>query len=354
MAARVEGLGQTVRIELSNVLGQMDDGGGGTEVGGHVHGCHVGVALSEGQDVADRRAPPLVDGLVVVAYDGDVSARLCKEGDELFLNRVDVLILVYHHVLDALLEHRLGLRPFVLARLKAVHHPAQEFGVVEDRMVVEKFAILVKRRQCVLGHLLPIQLVLSQHIEHGMVVSNVPLPPFEGPPGQVFHRGQTRFVRISLNQQLRLDLVHHPVLEELIEVRLHELKTPSVNRSDVHLHKPRDGHALSLDGSADPVMQFTSRFFREGERHDAAGRRALAKQAQDALHEHLGLARTGARNDLQVTTTVVNRLLLSGSERHQTPPPNASVRESCTWVSGASSSAASSPGTSTSGSTGSR
>ena len=45
---------------------------------------------------------------------------------------------------------------------------------------------------------------------------------------------EARLVRVALNQQFGLNLVHHPVLQELIEMRLHELKAPAVNRPDVH------------------------------------------------------------------------------------------------------------------------
>ena len=306
-------------VELSDVLGHVDDGRCGPKVGGHVDGGHVGVALSEGQDVVDRRASPLVDGLVVIAHDGDLGAALRKEVHEFLLHRIDVLVLIHEHVLDALLKHRFGSRPLVLTGLKPVHDPAQEFGIVEHGVVVQQFAVLVERLQSGLGDLVPVQLVFTQNVEHGVVVSNVVLVPPEVGTTEVLHRTEARLVRVALNQQLGLDLVHHPVLQELIEMRLHELKAPAVNRPDVHLNKAGHGHAGGLDGLTNTVVQFSSSLLGEGERYDAAGRCTLSQQAQDALHEHLGLARTGTRNDLQVAVPMVNRLLLSGRERHQAP-----------------------------------
>ena len=54
----------------------------------------VRIALGEGDDVADVRAAPLVDRLVVVADDAQLDTRAGKQLDQPLLRRVHVLVLV--------------------------------------------------------------------------------------------------------------------------------------------------------------------------------------------------------------------------------------------------------------------
>jgi hypothetical protein len=104
-------------------------------------------------------------------------------------------------------------------------------------------------------------------------------------------------------------------------VRLHELKAPAVDGTNVHLNKSLNGHIGLLDGLTNAVMQFCSRFVRESERHNATRRMAFSKQSKNPFNEHLCLSRTSTCNDLQVTFSVINGLLLSLCERHQGLPP---------------------------------
>jgi hypothetical protein len=88
---------------------------------------HAGIAVFEAQDVTDVAAAPLIDRLVVVAYDADARAQAVHLLDHGFLHRIYVLILVDNDLADA------GRQPFAQARV------ALELGyrLLEDSGIVQ-------------------------------------------------------------------------------------------------------------------------------------------------------------------------------------------------------------------------
>ena len=65
------------------------------------HHRRAGEVLGEGEDVLRRGRAEAVDGLQVVAHDGDVGALAAQAADEVDLEPVDVLVLVDEQVVDA-------------------------------------------------------------------------------------------------------------------------------------------------------------------------------------------------------------------------------------------------------------
>src|SRR4051794_21056616 len=65
------------------------------------HDDSVGEIFVEVEDVADVRAPPTVDRLIVVADHADIPMLAAEELDQLVLRAIGVLIFVYQDVFEA-------------------------------------------------------------------------------------------------------------------------------------------------------------------------------------------------------------------------------------------------------------
>ena len=72
------------------------------------HRC-VGKVLFKIQDIADIRAAPAIDGLIVVAHHAQVAAFTGNQAHQLILGVVGILIFIHMHILKAALivfQHR--------------------------------------------------------------------------------------------------------------------------------------------------------------------------------------------------------------------------------------------------------
>ena len=131
-------LGESVAVALDDGEGGVNNGRAAAEVFVEANLFDVGVMVGEFDDVADVAAAPLVDGLVVIADNADVVAKLVEELDELLLQWVDVLIFVDDEVLelvgDLLAELGVG--------LEFLHGFADDEGVVEVALVVQEGVVL--------------------------------------------------------------------------------------------------------------------------------------------------------------------------------------------------------------------
>ena len=85
------------------MVGGIQDAAGAAVVLLEADGARVFVLLFEIEDVLDRRAAELVDALVIVPDDADVAPAIGKQGRELILEIVRVLILVDEHIAEAAL-----------------------------------------------------------------------------------------------------------------------------------------------------------------------------------------------------------------------------------------------------------
>ncbi len=85
-------------------VGRVEDRRPGAVVAAEHDDPGAAMAIAELEDVADRRSPEAVDGLVVIADDGDVPVPLREQPDELRLDSVRVLEFVDEDVAEAILQ----------------------------------------------------------------------------------------------------------------------------------------------------------------------------------------------------------------------------------------------------------
>ena len=113
-----------------DAVGGLDDVGGGAVVLLQFDDLRPGEIFFKFQDVADVRAAPLVDALVVVAHHAQVAVLLRQQIDQSVLQHVGVLVLVHHDVFKLLLI----LQQRLFVALKQPHRIEDE--VVEVHGVV--------------------------------------------------------------------------------------------------------------------------------------------------------------------------------------------------------------------------
>ena len=103
-------------VQLGDEIpGGFDDPGAGPEILLKANRSYLWIAVLEGYDIADRTAPPLVDGLVIVADYAEAGAQVVDQTDQPFLDGVHILIFVHHQVLDAV--DQTGAQCFIVAQL---------------------------------------------------------------------------------------------------------------------------------------------------------------------------------------------------------------------------------------------
>ena len=132
MATRLLGeqsLGSSFLVAGNDGVGGEQDVGGGSVVLLQLDHLGARVVALEVEDVADVRPAPPVDGLILVADDGDAVRPLRKEADQFVLHVVRVLEFVHEHMVEQHGEFRRG-GTVGLAKRKRVHEqPAEIHGV---------------------------------------------------------------------------------------------------------------------------------------------------------------------------------------------------------------------------------
>ena len=108
-------------------------------------------------------------------------------------------------------------------------------------MLMKQFTVHVKRFEQRWRDFTVIDVVFSEHIEHLVVFAHVVLVPFELSPAQVLNSRQAALAGITADEQFGLHFVQNTELEVLVQRRLQEVQTPSVNGADEHLDKPVEG-----------------------------------------------------------------------------------------------------------------
>ena len=89
------------RVVGDHLVGRVQNVGGGSVVLLQLDDPAVREVLLEFQYVADVRAAPAVDGLVVVAHHAQVAAPVGEQLDQHILGVVGILILVHQHITEA-------------------------------------------------------------------------------------------------------------------------------------------------------------------------------------------------------------------------------------------------------------
>ena len=264
------------------------------------------VAL-EVEDVAQVRAAPRVDRLVVVADDREVAVLRRERLDPQVLGAVRVLVFVDVEVAPALL---------VLGEdLGGLVEQADRFEqeVVEVERAGDAEALLVAGREAGDRPFPVVCGVLAQ--ERG--VQHLVL----GAADRAEHGARAEFAR-QREVLLAQDLLH----QRLLVVRVVDHEPPvdpdrgpllAEDTGAQRMERARLDLATTFaDEADDPVAELGRGLVREGDRQDPPRRHVLdADQVRDPVGEHTGLAGAGAREDEKRTLGGRHRARLLGVER---------------------------------------
>ena len=89
-----ERLVAALAVVADDLRRRADDGRGRAVVLFELHDSRAGIVALEVEDVSDVGAPPLVDGLVLVADHADVSVRFGQKFCDVVLNAICILVFV--------------------------------------------------------------------------------------------------------------------------------------------------------------------------------------------------------------------------------------------------------------------
>ena len=262
----------------------------------HHNGAHLGEVFIEVQQVFHIGAPPGVDGLVRVAHDEQVLMIAAKHLHQLILQRVDVLKLVYHDVLQALLPLEFD----ALVLLKDVEGELDEVVVVQAEALLLLVEVAVKDDVL---RLYGVQVLLPQgvqrHGEHVQVVVRVfeqlaYLNHVPGVPVGHLPQGQAALLIDDLEHGVNVGVVQH---QEALGV-LHGVAVLL-----------EDGHAEAVEGvdvagvvvpgeGVNPLAHLVGGLVGEGDAQDVPRQDAqLVHQEGKSVGQRPGLPRAGPGDD---------------------------------------------------------
>ena len=265
-------------------VGAAQDVAGGAVVLLQLHQLRARKMTGEILDVLHPRAPPAVDGLVVVAHHEEVVPVAREQQQPGVLDGVGVLELVHQHVLEPLavvLQHVGPVAPQFMGAQQQLGeiHAARAFagglvgGVDADHLAPPKVAAVFE----VLGAAPLVLLFVDE-----------PLRLARRPLGIV----QVELADHPLHQAELIVAVED--LEALWQVGLLPVGTQQAVGQAVEGAHPHAAHGIA-EQLLDARAHLPRRLVGEGDREDAPGRDPLhLDQPGDAVHQHPGLAGAGA------------------------------------------------------------
>ena len=283
-----QGLFLAACVMGDDLIGSVQDVGGGAVILLQLDDGSVGIVLLKIEDVADIRAAPAVDGLIVVSHDAEVAALVGEELDHHILGVVGVLILVHHDIAEALaiaLQHRRMIRQQLegldkqIVKVQGVVGLQAGFILQED--IVDHLAAIV-----LFG--LPEPFIRA----HELVLRI-------GDLGREFADGQELLVDI---QPLE-DFLQHGLLviivinhegagvTKLLDIAAEHTGTGGVEGGDPGIFRFIAHHF------ADALLHFLGSLVGEGQRENIPCGDAVVKQIRHAAGQRAGFAGTGAGKD---------------------------------------------------------
>ena len=275
-----------VLVERDHLIGRVQDVGRGAVVLLELDDLRIRKVLFKVQNVADIRAAPAVDRLIVVADDAEVAALLCQQAHEHILRVVGILILVHVDIAE-----------LALIRLQHRRMRGKQLQRLDDQVVkVERVGAL------------ELLLVSRIHVLHHLAAV-VPVGL-----GEPLLRSQQLVLRVG---DLALDLARRKellidiqALEDFLE-RAH-LVVVVVDRERARIAQLLDvpaedfgaagverGHPHVRGGRADQLLDALAHLrgslIGEGDGHDRPGRYAVIDEVRHAVGQRARLAGACAR-----------------------------------------------------------
>lgn len=293
------------------------------EVLGQRNPRDAGIAVGKADDVGDVAAVPLVDGLVVVADHAQLGAEVVKQADQGFLQRIHVLVFIHDQVF-----HPLGhLLPQAGIGHQRPDRLGQDHAVVEVPVLVQQRAVLgqgLAHRVIAQGGLVDLRLAHEGEDLHVQLRILPTLQTFPVVGGEV---AQAALDAVTVDEQALLHFAQDRILEEAEEIGLEQVQAETVDGADEHLGQADIPPQLLTAQAVDAVLEFAGGLLGEGEGHDVRRGDAFdglgAQDVDDALGQHLGLARARAGDHLEVAVQVADGLLLSFRILHSRLAPYA-------------------------------
>ncbi len=319
---RGHALGQAVADPADELTCQGDHCVAGTVVLLQRHLAHIFVTAGKGNDVADVGATPLVDGLVVVPNHAEFAPSVVDQPDQAFLHRIHVLILVHQQVPDPFAESR----AYARVGLQRFHRQQQLFVKVQVGAAQQPAAVVLHSpvgRRCLQRRTVD-NIALT---DAGQRLDIVPerITGIRRVAVQVPKPGETGAFGIMRDEQGPPDLIQRLKLQELRSLGGQQAEAEAVDGADEHighsdywLSRPL-GHPFH-----DASPQFGSGLVGEGEGDDVSRSQRIVlpgQQMGDPPGQHLGFARAGAGQDLQVPGTVRYRFALEFGQLHRSGIP---------------------------------
>jgi len=310
-------LGEAVAVLRDEVAREGDDAARGAEVLLEADGADVGVALGEGEDVADGGAVPLVDALVVVADDAEPGPEAREGADHALLHGVHALVLIDNDMAEAP-----GDAP--AERLVAVEEgdgPLHDSGEVVDAALVEERpprseALDDGRTRELVGD----ELGLAQDAEGAEVDVRV------APRCQVLAVEEARGrapapLGVPFDQEALGDLVEQGGAAHRWVLVAEEVEAEAMDGADEHLREALHVAEGVVDARGDALLELARGLVGEGKSDDTAGRNGgLARDGReeggDASSDDFGLAGASAGDELEVPVAVGDGRTLRGGEVH--------------------------------------
>ena len=170
-------------------------------------------------------------------------------------------------------------------------------------------------RDWTLPQQIPIDLVFAQDVQ-GLAIPICVLEPCQRPLAVDRERlGEAALHAVPVDEQRLLHISQNLEIAVLGNVVLEQLKTEAMDRPNEHLTESKQVAEFSLDARRNSAPQFDCGLLGERESDDVLGLEtmwtACVEQVRNAPRENLGLPRSGARDQLQITARVLNRLPLS-------------------------------------------
>ena len=271
-----------------DLIGRIQNIGGAAVVLFQLDDLRVREILLEIQNIADVRAAPAVDALIVVAHHAQVPAVFGNQLHQRVLGEVGILILVHMDVLKALavaFQHR----RMVGEQLQRAHQQVvkiQRVGALEPLFVAVVNIVNLLAAKILLALTEPF--VRAQQLV--LCVADLAL---QFPDGQHF------IVDIEVLEQL---LQHDGLvvlvvngegtgIAQLINIPAEDARAHGVEGADPHLF------AFFAGQGGDALLHFLSRFIGKGDGQNMPGRYAVVNQIGDPVRQRPGLAAARSRQN---------------------------------------------------------
>ena len=285
---RPQGFFHAARVVGDDLIGRVQNIGGAAVVLFQLDDLRVREILLEIQNIADVRAAPAVDALIVVAHHAQVAAVFGDELHQRVLGEVGILILVHMDVLKALpvaFQHR----RMIGEQLQRAH---QQIVKIQRIGALEPFFVAVVN----IVDLLAAEILLAlaePFVRAQQLVLGVADLALQFPDSQHF------IVDVEVLEQL---LQHSGLvvlvvngegtgIAQLIDIPAEDARAHGVEGADPHLF------AFFAGQGGDALLHFLGRFIGKGDGQNMPGRYAVVNQIGDPVRQRPGLAAARSRQN---------------------------------------------------------